>query len=76
MIGRAQRRMEAESYLTDGYGIRLAVEAKKSGWTSFEKLAKSWMPSRIKMVSLCEPYSPTYCFMTDPPNHLIARARR
>lgn len=45
-----QRRMEAESYLTEGYGIRLAIEAKSSGWVRFEKLAKSWMPSRIKMI--------------------------
>jgi hypothetical protein len=42
--------MEAESYLTDGYGVRLAIEAKATGWARFDKLAKSWMPSRIKLI--------------------------
>lgn len=50
--------MEAESYLTDGYGVRLSIEAKSSGWVRFEKLANSWMPSRIKMV-LVSPASGT-----------------
>jgi hypothetical protein len=42
------RRMEAENYLAGGYGIRLAMEARKAGWTRMEKLAKIWQPSRLK----------------------------
>jgi hypothetical protein len=42
--------MEAESYLTDGYGIRLAIEAKPSGWVRFSELATAVAPPRIKQV--------------------------
>lgn len=42
------RRMEAESYLAGGYGIRLAMEARKAGWLPMGKLARVWQPSRLK----------------------------
>lgn len=50
LLQSSQRRMEAETYLTDGYGVRLAIEAKPSGWVRFGEIAKSWMPSRIKLI--------------------------
>lgn len=50
MLGRAQRRMEAESYLTDGYGVRLAIEAKQTGWVRFDEIAEASAPPRIKQV--------------------------
>jgi len=42
--------MEAESYLTDGYGIRLALEAKPTGWTRFSTFASASAPPRIKQI--------------------------
>jgi hypothetical protein len=50
LLAGSQRRMEAESYLTDGYGIRLAIEAKPSGWIRFSKFASAKAPPRIKQV--------------------------
>ena len=50
LLTNAQRRMEAESYLTDGYGVRLAIEAKPSGWVRFSKLASAIAPPRIKQI--------------------------
>ena len=50
MLGSAQRRMEAESYLTDGYGVRLAIEAKPTGWLRFDRFASASAPPRIKQV--------------------------
>ena len=47
LLKNSQRRMEAESYLTDGYGVRLAIEAKPSGWVRFSKLASAIAPPRI-----------------------------
>jgi hypothetical protein len=44
------RRMEAETYLTSGYGIRLAIEKRKNGWVPFGALARAWCPPRIKQV--------------------------
>ncbi len=46
----AQRRMEAETYLTDGYGVRLSIEAKPSGWVRFGEVARAVAPPRIKQV--------------------------
>jgi hypothetical protein len=50
LLKNAQRRMEAESYLTDGYGVRLAIEAKPTGWVRFSELASATAPPRIKQI--------------------------
>jgi hypothetical protein len=42
------RRMEAENYLASGYGIRLAMEARKHGRTEINNVANVWQPSRLK----------------------------
>jgi hypothetical protein len=42
--------MEAETYLAEGYGIRLAIEAKPSGWVRFGELARASAPPRIKQI--------------------------
>jgi hypothetical protein len=46
------RRLEAENYLTSGYGIRLAIETRKTGWTSLKDLARVWQPSRLKGIQV------------------------
>lgn len=46
------RRMEAENYLAGGYGIRLAMEAQKDGWTRMGELANVWQPSRLKGIQV------------------------
>lgn len=50
LVASAQRRLEAESYLTDGYGIRLAIESKPGGWVCFGDLARASAPPRIKQI--------------------------
>ncbi len=42
------RRMEAETYLSSGYGIRTAIQSKPKGWGYFRQFAKVWMPNRLK----------------------------
>lgn len=42
------RRLEAESYLSSGFGIRAAIEARAKGWQSFGSYADVWMPGRLK----------------------------
>src|SRR2546430_9520584 len=42
------RRMEAETYLSSGYGIRTAIESKSGGWKHLSQLARSWQPGRLK----------------------------
>ena len=46
------RRMEAESYLASGYGIRLSFEAQPAGWTRLEELARVWQPNRLKGIQV------------------------
>ena len=46
------RRLEAENYLSSGYGIRIAIESKTSGWVRFEKLARVWQPLRLKGIQV------------------------
>jgi hypothetical protein len=41
------RRMEAETYLSSGYGIRMAIQSKAAGWERFDSLARVWMPGRL-----------------------------
>lgn len=46
------RRMEAETYLSSGYGIRIAIESKPAGWVRLDARADVWMPGRLKGVQV------------------------
>lgn len=48
----SERRMEAETYLSKGYGIRVAIESSGSGWVPFGKAARAWMPGRLKGIQV------------------------
>lgn len=48
LLTRDQRRFEARSYLTDGFGLRRRIEAHEGGWTTFNEVASVWQPSRLK----------------------------
>lgn len=54
------RRMEAETYLASGFGIRLAIETVPSGWRRFGELADAWTPPRIKMIHVDAEYGVPY----------------
>ena len=55
-----QRRLDAETYLTPGYRVRAALEAKPGGWLPFDSLAHAWTPPRIKMVHVPPPHGVPY----------------
>ncbi len=48
----SSRRLEAENYLSSGYGIRLAIENRTEGWKRFGALARTWQPSRLKGIQV------------------------
>lgn len=48
LLAHHDRRMEAESYLTSGFGIRISIESQKCGWVPLKTLARVWQPSRLK----------------------------
>lgn len=50
------RRLEAESYIASGYGIRLSIQGRSEGWTELNKFARVWQPNRLKGILV----SPTY----------------
>src|SRR5574338_146006 len=58
------RRMEAENYLAGGYGIRLAMEARKAGWTNMGKLAKVWQPLRLKGIQVSREFGTPFLAAT------------
>lgn len=59
-LAKGDRRMEAESYLTSGYGIRLALERQEKGWVRFDELAHFWAPPRIKQVFVSPEFGVPY----------------
>lgn len=42
------RRMEAETYLSSGYGLRLSIEERAAGWKRLNDIARVTMPNRTK----------------------------
>jgi len=46
------RRFEADSYLATAYGVRVAMEGRKQGWSRLGKLARVWQPSRLKGIQV------------------------
>lgn len=52
LLQRGERRMEAETYLSDGYGRRIAIESRPTGWSTIDKLATVWQPSRLKGITV------------------------
>lgn len=58
------RRMEAETYLSSGYGIRTAIESKPTGWVRFQEIARVWMPNRLKGILVSPEYGQPYLAAT------------
>jgi type I restriction enzyme S subunit len=52
VLSGGDRRMEAETYLSSGFGIRVAIEGKPAGWIRFGELAEVWMPDRLKGIQV------------------------
>lgn len=58
------RRMEAETYLSSGFGLRTAIQSKSAGWVSFGKLARVWMPNRLKGIVVSPEYGTPFLAAT------------
>lgn len=52
VLSSGERRLEGESYLSDGYGFRLAVEAQRTGWVPLGAISRVWQPSRLKGIAV------------------------
>ena len=51
IIREGERRMEAETFLSRGYGIRVAIKSQ-TGWVAFSTRARVWQPSRLKGIQV------------------------
>src|SRR5260370_8643585 len=58
------RRMEGETYLSSGYGIRTAVERITGGWKGLSQLARSWQPSRLKGIQVSRDFGTPFLAAT------------
>jgi len=58
------RRMEAETYLAGGYGLRLAMESRKVGLANLGGIANVWQPSRLKGVLVSPEYGTPFLAAT------------
>lgn len=56
--------MEAENYLAGGYGIRLAMEVRKAGWTDMGTLANVWQPLRLKGIQVSREFGTPFLAAT------------
>ena len=54
LLWKGDRRMEAENYLSSGYGIRLALEERAVGWMRFGSIADVTQPSRLKGIQVAK----------------------
>lgn len=52
LLTKGGRRLEAESYLSSGFGIRAAIEARSNGWERLGGIADIWMPGRLKGIQV------------------------
>lgn len=44
--------MEAESFLSSGYGLRVAIQERAAGWQRLSHFADVWQPSRLKGIQV------------------------
>lgn len=58
------RRMEGGTFLAGGYGLRCALEARKSGWVRMKELARVWQPSRLKGIMVDPEYGTPFLAAT------------
>lgn len=58
------RRMEAETYLSRGFSLREAIEARPTGWKSFGDLARVEQPGRLKGILVSQEYGTPFLSAT------------
>ena len=56
------RRLEAENYLAGGYGLRLAMQARRT--PSLSSVANVWQPSRLKGIQVSREYGSPFLAAT------------
>jgi len=64
LLSSGDRRMEGETFLASGYGLRCAMEARKTGWDRMQEFARTWQPSRLKGILVDQEYGTPFLAAT------------
>lgn len=64
ILSSKDRRMEAENYLSGGYGIRLSMDSRTMGRGVLSDLARVWQPSRLKGILVSKDYGTPFLAAT------------
>lgn len=59
-----ERRMEAENFLSSGYGQRLALAAKVGDGSTLGSVARIWQPSRLKGITVSKEFGTPFLAAT------------
>jgi hypothetical protein len=54
LLSSGERRLEAENFLSGGFGIRAALLSKAGGVTRLGDIARVWMPGRLKGIQVAK----------------------
>ena len=60
LLFRGERRMEAEGLLASGFGTRMAIESKRSGWMRLKEIARAWQPPRLRGIQVSAKFGTPY----------------
>ena len=52
--------MEAEGLLARGFGTRMAIESKRTGWVRLEEIARAWQPPRLRGIQVSPEFGTPY----------------
>lgn len=52
--------MEAEGFLASGFGTRMAIESKPSGWLRLKDMARVWQPPRLGGVQVSPEFGTSF----------------
>jgi hypothetical protein len=62
-LARGERRMEAERYLAEGWGLRQEF-SRSGGWQELGVLARAWQPLRLKGITVSPSYGTPFLAAT------------
>lgn len=63
-FAQGERRLEAENYLSSGFGLSVAIRAKTAGWSPLKQWAVVSQPSRLKGTLVSPEYGQPYLAAT------------
>jgi type I restriction enzyme S subunit len=64
VLAAGDRRFEAQTYLSSGFGLRLAIESKGTGWVPLATMVKNTQPPRLKGIHVGETFGRPYLSAT------------